>query len=133
MQQVIDFLRPVALPFAIVMAVIAGIIFFIATRMGETREVMRTLKAALDRDPSPAQIGQALQMYPQASQFPGQHQLNELRRLAREDENKRARTFEAIKGWSRVFLAFAVLGAAAFIGVLAWDKFGPKEADKPKP
>jgi hypothetical protein len=128
MNEFVKIAGPISLPVAIGAFVIAGIIYFIAKNVGDQREVLRTLRTALERDPSPQQIGQALQMWPDAKQFPGQHQLNELRRMARDAENAKAKSFEVGKAFSRIVIGIGVLAIIIYAGSLAWNKFGPEPA-----
>ena len=130
MDQFVDIVKPLSLPLAIAGLVLAGIVYLFAKQMGEKREVVRVLKSALDRDPSPAQIGQALNTWPEAKSMPPKHQLDEVRRLAREYEAKQAHSFEVAKGLSRFFLALMVLGIVLFIVSVAWTKWGGPLAPK---
>ena len=125
MEKAIDIAIQIAPILAIAAVVAAIIMWVIGKRISDNRELLRSLRVALDRDPSPAQISEAIRMWPEATQYPGHHQVDELRRIARDDETKRAKNFEMAKKGSRVFATIAFLAVAIYIGCLIYLKYKP--------
>lgn len=127
MEQVLNVAGMVAIPLVIAGVIAAAITYWFSMGLSSAREAMRTLRTALERDPSPAQLAESLRNWPSAANLPGQHQVNEFKRLAGIEEGKRAARFEQSKSLCRFFVILA------FLGVVAWfaaKYIGPQVAEK---
>lgn len=104
-------------------AVVAAILTFLMSKQAsQSREEMRKLKIALERDPSQAQLSQALALWPAAGQYPATQQLIEFRKQALNEESRRADRVEQIKGVMRFFAFVAFLGIAIYVSSLFLGK-----------
>lgn len=98
---------------AMVVAAVGGHLY--ARGAASEREVVRSLRVALERDPSPTQLSQAMRRWPEAGRYPEAHQRQELIKQSQLEEGRRANNTELIKGVVRVCIGIAVLGAAIFL------------------
>jgi len=103
---------------ALAFLVVAGLGHVLARQVAMNRETMRKLRVALEHDPSPGQLGQALALWPEAAKYPPTPQRQELVKQATLEERRRADRTELIKGWVRVFLGLAFLGVALYVASL---------------
>ncbi len=115
MEEIIKIVGIVSLIVAIATGVTAVVCHFLAAQLNASREEMRALRVALEKDPSPAQVGQALRHWPEATKFGESMQLVELRKGAHGEELKRAERTEKLKGLVRVLFFFTAIGMALFI------------------
>lgn len=92
--------------------VLSGLMLWICHMGSQSREQLRELRHALEKDPSPAQLNEARRLWPDASKLPGKYEVDDLKRRALEAEMKRANSFELSKGTLRVFLFVMGLGIA---------------------
>jgi hypothetical protein len=129
-KQIHDILMVLAWP--LVIGGVAGAVtaFVLARQLSASREDIRKLRVALERDPSPNQLGEALTMWPEVKQYPQTHQLAEMVNRAHKEEGKRAERYQVTMGISRFFVALAVLGAGIWIAGRFWD---PQEAPAQAP
>lgn len=118
MEEVFGVIGPIALISAIGTAVVAVICHIIAYQSNQSREEMRVLRVALERDPSPAQLAQAIRMWPEAGKFSPNLQKTELVRRAHEEEGKRAAKTEMIKGLVRTIFFISAFAAALYVASL---------------
>lgn len=98
-------------PLAIAALLATGIVYYIAYQLGKDREELRTLRVSLEKNPTPAQIGQGIRMWPEVSQFPSGLQIQEMIKRANTEENRRAERVQVVLGY------FRLIGFIAFIGV----------------
>lgn len=122
MDQVLDIAGKVAIPLVIAGIIAAAITYWFARGLSASREAMRKLRTALERDPTPAQLAESLRTWPSAGSLPGQHQVNEFKRLAGIEENKRATRFEASKSLCRFFVILAFVGVVLQIAAMYWPR-----------
>src|SRR5688572_30665689 len=102
----------------------------VSRQLSASREELRLLRVALERDPSPGQLGQALQMFPQAAQYPQTHRVGEMVKQAHVEETRRADKVERMMGITRSFFSLAALGGAIFVASLFLK---PKPDAEPAP
>lgn len=115
MEQFFNVARPISLPLAIG-AMVAGIItYWIARQLSASREELRVLRVALERDPSTSQLAQALRLWPGVAQYPPTHQTQEMVKRAHQEETRRAEKTEATMGIVRTFFALAALAGAIYV------------------
>lgn len=112
MEDIARTVGPIALIVAIASLVAGIIIYVLSMQVGANRETLRALRVALERDPTPSQLGEAIKLWPEAGKFSQNQQKNEMVRRAHEDETKLAQKTEMMKGMSRsVFFLSAFTGA----------------------
>jgi hypothetical protein len=119
MKEVLQTATPIALIGGIVCLIGAALIYLVATRVAASRDELRKLRTALERDPSPAQHAQARGMWPIVSQTAEKLQQSEFVRHAHHDEAKLSARFEQMKGLSRVCIGFGVV----FFGIYLLGTF----------
>lgn len=96
---------------------IGGIVCFILSiQLMNRREELRKLRVALEKDPTPGQLAQAAQTWPETGPYTGNMLKAEYVRRAHEEESKRANTAEVVKGWVRSLFFVSVVGLAVFLG-----------------
>ncbi len=115
MEEIIKIVGLVGLIVAIATGVAAVVCHFLAIQLNTSREEMRALRVALEKEPSPAQLGEALRLWPEATKYNGGMQLAELRKGAHGQELIRAERTEKLKGLVRVLFFIAVIGIVLFI------------------
>lgn len=76
------------------------------------------LRVGLERDPTPAQLAQAIRLWPEAGKFSPNLQKTELVRRAHEEEGKRAAKTEMIKGLVRTIFFISAFAAALYVASL---------------
>lgn len=113
--KILEVAGPIAGILVIAELVAAGVMHLLARQTAENRETMRKLRVALEHDPSPGQLGQALQMWPEAAKYPPTVQRQELVKQATLAEHNKADRTEFIKGVVRFLLGLAFLCAVIFI------------------
>lgn len=118
MEEVFGVIGPIALISAIGTAVVAVICHIIAYQSNQGREEMRVLRVGLERDPTPAQLAQAIRMWPEAGKFSPNLQKTELVRRAHEEEGKRAAKTEMIKGLVRTIFFISAFAGALYVASL---------------
>lgn len=117
-ENILEVAGPIGGLAALAFLVLAGLGHLFARQVAMSRETVRTLRVALEHDPSPGQIGHALSLWPEAAKYPPTPQRQELVKQATLEERRRADRTELIKGWVRVFLGLAFLGAALYVASL---------------
>ena len=100
-----------AWPLAIISILAMGIVYYISHELKKNREELRALRVSLERNPSPAQIGAGMRMFPDAVKFPENLRIQEMVKRAAQDESKRAERIEVIMSYVRF------IGILTFIGV----------------
>jgi urea transporter len=115
MEDIFKIAGPIGLIVAIATALGAVFAHLFAIQLHNSREEMRRLRVGLEKDPSPAQMGEALRMWPEATKFTGAMQMGELRKNAHAAEMSRASKAENIKGMVRVFFFISAIGIVLFI------------------
>lgn len=115
MKELLATARPIAMVLMIVMAVAAAVTYVLALKIGAMRDKIRTLRSALERDPTPVQLNEARRMWPAAMQITEKLQQGELQRMAHADENKMSAKFEVGKATCRFFIIVAVVCGAIMI------------------
>jgi hypothetical protein len=123
MEQVYNFIVVLGIPLIAVGVVGAIITYILARQISGSREELRVLRIALERDPSPVQVGQALRLWPDVAQLPKNIQPGEMVKRAHVDEGKRAERAEATLGICRTFIAIAVVGIAIVLMGRFWHPF----------
>ena len=101
----------VAWPLAIGALLAMGVAYFISRQLANDREQLRTLRVGLERNPSPAQMGEGIKLWPEIANYPANLQVQEMVKRANLDENRRAERVEVTMGIVRF------IGFLAFIGV----------------
>jgi len=129
MEKILETAGPIGGLLAIVFVVGAAIAHFLGHQISISRETVRTLRVALEHDPSPGQQGQALQLWPEAAKYSATQQRQELVKQATKEEGRRADRHEMVKGYVRVCLGLAFLGIVVFIA----SKFIKPAAEEPVP
>ena len=120
MKETLQTATPIALIGAIVCLVGAAMIYLIATRIAASRDSLRTLRSALERDPSPSQLAEARRMYPSVSQTAEKLQQSEFARQTHIDEAKLSARFEQSKGLSRMCIGAGVFFFVIFLVGTFW-------------
>lgn len=115
MQDIAKTIGPIALIAGICCVVAAIIIYVISNQLSTSREEMRKLRVALERDPTPGQLGEALKMWPEAGKYSGNQQKPELVRRAHEEETKRAQKCEMMKGLTRTMFFVGAFAGALYV------------------
>lgn len=115
MQEIFKTAGPIGLIVGIATAIGAVFCHIIAIQLSASREELRKLRVALERDPSPGQLGEALKMWPDAGKYSQGQKVQELVKQAHIEEGKRASKNESVKGAVRVLFFVAVMGVALFI------------------
>ena len=115
MEQVFATIGPIALIASIAMAVAAVICHIIGIQLTQQREEIRVLRVALERDPSPGQLAQAIRIWPEVGKYSANMQKVELVKKAHEEENKRAQKAEMIKGLVRTIFFVSAFAMALYI------------------
>lgn len=115
MNEILQTMKPIALFGMIGMFIAGALAFWIATRVGATRDELRKLRSALERDPSPMQLSEARRRWPQTSQIAEKLQTSEMRRLASADEMALSQSFERGKALSRVLIGFGFFFGVVFL------------------
>lgn len=115
MQEIFKTAGPIGLIVGIATAMGAIICHIIAIQLSASREELRKLRVALERDPSPGQLGEALKMWPDAAKYSQGQKIQELVKQAHIEEGKRASKNESVKGGVRVLFFISVMGIAIFI------------------
>ena len=114
----------------------AIICHIVAIQLSASREELRKLRVALERDPSPGQLGEALKMWPDAAKYSQGQKVQELVKQAHLEEGKRASKNETVKGGVRVLFFISVMGIAIFVAgiFLGRDPVpeAPPQLDAPK-
>lgn len=118
-----DFLQtatPIAMIGMIVAFIGAALLYWVALRVGASRDELRKLRSVLERDPGPSHIGEARKRWPEVSQIAEKLQIGEWKRLAHHDEVKLSQNFESFKGITRVCLGAGVLFGIIFAVGTFW-------------
>jgi hypothetical protein len=115
MEAILHTVAPIALIIAIACIVAAVCIHIVAAQTHGSRETLRALRVALERDPTPSQIGEALQMWPEASKYAVNQQKLELIKCAHNEETKRAQKTEVLKGLVRTIFFVAAFAGAVYV------------------
>lgn len=118
MEAILHTVAPIALIIGIACIIAAVLIHIVASQTHASRETLRALRVALERDPSPAQIGEALQMWPDASKYAVGQQKMELIKCAHTEETKRAQKTEMLKGLVRTIFFVAAFAGAVYVASL---------------
>ncbi|GJQ54150.1 MAG: hypothetical protein HKUEN07_07190 [Rhodocyclaceae bacterium] len=113
MKEFLQTVTPIAMIGMIVAIVGAGLLYFLALRIGASRDELRKLRSVLERDPGPSHLADARRRWPEVSEIAEKLQVGEMRRLAHRDEMKLSQSFESGKAASRV-----CIGAAVVLGIL---------------
>ena len=87
----------------------------IAIQLSKSREELRRLRVALERDPSPGQLGEAMMMWPETAKYSQSQKLVELVKQAHLEEGRRAEKTETVKGAVRVLFFISTVGIAIYI------------------
>ena len=130
MQDIARNVGPIALIAAIALLVAGIIIFIISMQLASSREELRALRVALERDPTPAQLGEAIKMWPEAGKYSQNQQKSELIRKAHDEETKRAQKNEDLKGLSRTIFFVAAFSGALYVASIF---LGREPAAEPAP
>lgn len=124
MEQILSTAGAVGLPVAIAAVVGAIIAILISYNIKQSRETVRTLRIALESDPSPGQINQARELFPDATQFPQSQQVGHMVRLANKMEGKRAESAEKAMTICRLLFALAFVGGAVYVASIFFKPGG---------
>ncbi len=116
--RILEAVAPFSWPAAIVAVVAAVCTYLNARRIMTGREEVRRLRIALESEPSPAVLSQALKLWPQAARYPETQQPGELKLLANKEEGRRAQRAEVSMTMTRWFVGLSFLGAALFVASL---------------
>jgi len=130
MQEIARTVGPIALIAGIGCIVAGAIIYIISTQLATSREEMRKLRVALERDPTPAQLGEAIKLWPEAGKYSPNQQKPELIRRAHEEETKRAQKNEMMKGLSRTMFFVGAFAGALYVASIF---LGREPAPEPVP
>lgn len=125
MQQAYDIAMILKWPFLAIGLFGAAVAYVIARQFSAGREEMRTLRVALERSPTQAQLGQGMQLWPEAAQYPETVRLGEMIKRAHQDESRRAEKAEMSLGVCRSFVGLAVVGVALVILGATWKPAPP--------
>lgn len=115
MEEIFKIVGPIGLIAAIAAAVTAVICHIVAMQLSQQREELRVLRVALERDPSPGQLAQAVRMWPEVGKYSPNMQKAELVKKAHEEEIKRAQKTESIKGLVRTMFFVAAFALALYV------------------
>ncbi|MEQ1821128.1 MAG: hypothetical protein ABL949_01325 [Fimbriimonadaceae bacterium] len=133
MQELFKTLGPIGLIAGVAMAVGAVLCHIFAIQLSASREELRKLRVALERDPSPGQLGEALKMWPEAAKYAQGQKVQELVKQAHIEEGKRAHRNESVKGAVRVLFFISAMGFALFIAsIFLGREPAPEAAPKPE-
>lgn len=120
MQEVLNVLRPIALIVGIASVIGAAVVYWFGLQISTGREQVRKLKVAMERDPSPGDIAAALRLFPAIGSTPPKFQQDELKRVLKEEEMKRGKSFENFKALSRFFVIIAFIAVVLFLVSTYW-------------
>ena len=120
MQQVYSIAMIAAWPLLIAGALGCGICYWISMQIAKEREQLRTLRVAVEHAPSPAQLQQCLNMWPELAKYPPTVQLGEMVKRATGEEGRKAQRKETMLAYSRFFASLTFLGAAIIIAGMFW-------------
>lgn len=115
MNEILQSAKPIAMFGMIGMFVGGALTYWIALRIGASRDELRKLRSALERDPSPMQLNDARKRWPQVAQIAEKLQTSEMRRLASADEMMLSQSFERGKAMSRVLIGFGVFCLVIYV------------------
>jgi hypothetical protein len=115
MEEIARTVGPIALIASIASVVAGAIIYLLSTQVAQNRETLRKLRVALERDPTPSQLGEAMKIWPESAKFTAALQKTEMVRLAHNDETKLAQKNEMMKGMSRSVFFLAAFAGAIFV------------------
>lgn len=120
MKEVLNIAGPISLIITFVCIVGAAVSYWLALQVSQGREQVRQLKTAFERDPTPGDYAKALRLWPSAATLPQKLQRDEIKRLASNDELKRAQRFESGKALSRFFLIITFFALVIYIVSRVW-------------
>jgi hypothetical protein len=133
MQEIFKTIGPIGLIAGIATAIAAVFCHIFAIQLSASREELRKLRVALERDPSPGQLGEALKMWPDAGKYAQGQKVQELVKQAHIEEGKRAHRNESVKGAVRVLFFLSAMGFALFIAsIFLGREPAPEAAPKPE-
>ena len=113
-----------AWPLLIVGALGCGICYWISMQIAKEREVLRTLRVAVEHAPSQAQLQHCLTMWPELAKYPPTVQLGEMVKRATTEEGRKAQRKETMLAYSRFFATLTFIGAAILITGMFWKPTG---------
>ncbi|MFN8220966.1 MAG: hypothetical protein U0S12_12650 [Fimbriimonadales bacterium] len=120
MQEVLNVLRPISLIVGIASVIGAAVVYWFALQVSAGREQVRKLKVAMERDPGPGDIAAALRLFPAIASTPQKFQQDEFKRVLKEDEMKRGKSFETFKAFARFFVIIAFVAVVLFLVSTYW-------------
>jgi hypothetical protein len=112
--------QPLAWPIGIAAAVAAIVNIVVARVVASSREELRQLRVALEQKPTPAQLGQAMRLWPDIAQVPEALRLGEMVKRGAREEAKKVERIATWYGFARLFATIVFLAAVVIVAGMFW-------------